>query len=196
MNSIPGDVSAIEGLPVPAHRDPEEYRNWLAEQQRRAAQDRPARSSHRDHLAPMYVPSSHRRGRRRFAILAVLLVLGLTLIPVGFFASDTLAGALGSSGETAGPASVDTASVAATGEASSDYIVPPAETVMTDHVTFGHLGDRYVVAAGDSLERIALELGTTVEELLSLNELDDANQLLVGMQLAIPASTQPTHTAN
>ncbi|MGD0764968.1 MAG: LysM peptidoglycan-binding domain-containing protein [Dehalococcoidia bacterium] len=53
--------------------------------------------------------------------------------------------------------------------------------------------DTYVVASGDSLSSIANKLGTTVEELMSLNGLDSTD-LAVGEALKIPQAGAPTAT--
>jgi beta-N-acetylhexosaminidase len=46
----------------------------------------------------------------------------------------------------------------------------------------------YVVKSGDTLMNIAREHTTTVETLLSLNQLKDANQIFVGQKLQVPAT--------
>ncbi|HSH21181.1 MAG TPA: LysM domain-containing protein [Candidatus Caenarcaniphilales bacterium] len=44
----------------------------------------------------------------------------------------------------------------------------------------------HVVAAGESVSRIALEYGVTVEEIIELNELRNPNVIVPGQQLLIP----------
>ncbi|MEE9278130.1 MAG: LysM domain-containing protein, partial [Dehalococcoidia bacterium] len=46
----------------------------------------------------------------------------------------------------------------------------------------------WTVQAGDTLEKIAAESGTTIEELAELNELENANEIVVGQVLLIPDS--------
>lgn len=53
--------------------------------------------------------------------------------------------------------------------------------------------DTYVVESGDSLYAIAEKLGTTVDELMSLNNLD-STELAVGQALKIPQSGTPAAT--
>jgi LysM repeat protein len=52
-------------------------------------------------------------------------------------------------------------------------------------------GVRYTVQTGDTLWDIARRSGTSVENLLKLNNLDNADQLTVGQQLAVPATPAP-----
>jgi LysM repeat protein len=55
-------------------------------------------------------------------------------------------------------------------------------------------GDTYVVKPGDTLMGIAEELGVSVEDLISLNDLADPSRLEVDQVLKVPprAGTQPT----
>ncbi len=47
----------------------------------------------------------------------------------------------------------------------------------------------YVVQEGDSLSIIADRFGTTVEELLALNEIEDQNLIFVGQVIDLPEGT-------
>lgn len=46
----------------------------------------------------------------------------------------------------------------------------------------------YVVTSGDTLSSIALRFDTTVDEIVELNDLDDADTLAIGDELRIPAT--------
>lgn len=72
--------------------------------------------------------------------------------------------------------------------------LPTQDTVATEAT----LADRaiptptpslYVVQTGDTLLAIATRFGTTVSEIVALNELTDPNQIRQGQQLLIPASS-------
>ncbi len=52
----------------------------------------------------------------------------------------------------------------------------------------------YIVQAGDNLSSIAIWAGTTVEEIMRLNKLDNPRWLSVGQQLAIPAPARKQGT--
>lgn len=52
----------------------------------------------------------------------------------------------------------------------------------------------YIVQPGDSLSSIALQFGVSVEELMTLNALDNPNALGVGQQLFIPLPLDETAT--
>lgn len=67
------------------------------------------------------------------------------------------------------------------------FAVLPEPTILSGGllVTEGG-GDTYVVKAGDTLEAIAAELGVTVEEITSLNDLADPSRLEVDQVLKIP----------
>jgi LysM repeat protein len=68
------------------------------------------------------------------------------------------------------------------------YAVLPEPTILSGGVpvTSGGGGDTYVVKAGDSLASIAAELGVSMEELISLNDLEDPSRLEVDQVLKIP----------
>ena len=53
----------------------------------------------------------------------------------------------------------------------------------------------YVVESGDTLGLIAANFGTTVDELMAVNGLSDANYLYVGQELVIPGAGVQTQTA-
>jgi LysM repeat protein len=76
--------------------------------------------------------------------------------------------------------------------------VDPRLNMDTERAAVGHLmaeklappepaTDTYLVKAGDTLDRIARELSTTREILVSLNKLKDPNRLAIGQPLRIPA---------
>jgi len=52
----------------------------------------------------------------------------------------------------------------------------------------------YVVQAGDTLLAIAARFGVTVEALMAANGLDDANYIVVGQELVIPAPVEEGDT--
>ena len=52
----------------------------------------------------------------------------------------------------------------------------------------------YIVKAGDTLSKIADEFQTTIDEIMTLNNLSDPNLLEIGQQLTIP-SLLPTQTS-
>ena len=52
----------------------------------------------------------------------------------------------------------------------------------------------YTVQAGDSLSAIASRFGTTVAELVSLNNISDPNLIYVGQVLKIPSSGNSSRT--
>lgn len=56
--------------------------------------------------------------------------------------------------------------------------------------------DNYTVEAGDTLGEIAARFGTTVEALVSLNGLTDADQIVVGQVLNLKAAAGTTPSAS
>lgn len=59
----------------------------------------------------------------------------------------------------------------------------------------------YIVKAGDTLGSLATQFGTTVEEIMAANNINDANTLQVGQALIIPSllvtpQASTTETAN
>jgi len=52
----------------------------------------------------------------------------------------------------------------------------------------------YFVQAGDSLGQIAQRFGVSVADILSVNNLDDPDRLLVGQQILIPTGPLPSNT--
>ena len=59
---------------------------------------------------------------------------------------------------------------------------PPAETALTTTA----VGSTYTIEAGDTLQTIADQYGTTVEELLVLNPGVDPTALQVGQTIQVP----------
>ncbi|MEB3100807.1 3D domain-containing protein [Ferviditalea candida] len=55
-----------------------------------------------------------------------------------------------------------------------------------------HPEQRYTVAAGDTLYRIAMNYGTTVDQLMSANGIDDPRLLQVGQILRLPSGKRET----
>ena len=108
------------------------------------------------------------------------LALALILLPVAL-----LAFACGGSG---GPATQsDTAKVPT---ATLPANLPDPLIVEGTPARPGSSKDTYVVQSGDSLYAIADKLGTTVDELMSLNNLD-STELAVGQALKIPQASAP-----
>jgi len=95
----------------------------------------------------------------------------------------------GGAGERASPAKIPTA---------TEFAVLPEPTILSGGVpvTQGGGGDTYVVKPGDTLMAIAAELGVSVEDILSLNDLSDPSRLEVDQVLKVPprggASPTPT----
>jgi LysM repeat protein len=50
---------------------------------------------------------------------------------------------------------------------------------------------QYIVQAGDTLEGLAAEFGTTVEEIMAANNLTDPDTIQVGQALVIPSLVNP-----
>lgn len=63
---------------------------------------------------------------------------------------------------------------------------PPAPPALVSSATGGGV---HVVASGDTLGGIAATYGTSVEELMALNGLDDPNYLYVGQEIILPGGT-------
>lgn len=68
--------------------------------------------------------------------------------------------------------------------------VPPTQTAHTPSTT-----TTYTVARGDTLYRVALKNNTSVQQLITLNNLRNPNIIYVGQNLIIPISTTPTETS-
>jgi LysM repeat protein len=85
----------------------------------------------------------------------------------------------GGAGERASPAKIPTA---------TEFAVLPEPTILSGGVpvTQGGGGDTYVVKSGDTLMAIAAELGVSVEQILSLNNLTDPSHLEVDQVLKVP----------
>jgi len=70
------------------------------------------------------------------------------------------------------------------------YIPPLPDEETTDEPSTGDLptgaGDVYVVQAGDTLSSIASRFGTTISELIRINELTNPDRLSLGQELIIP----------
>ena len=47
------------------------------------------------------------------------------------------------------------------------------------------MSDYYTVVKGDTLSKIAIAKGTTIDELVKLNQIENPNRLAVGQQLAL-----------
>jgi LysM repeat protein len=74
------------------------------------------------------------------------------------------------------PATTTTPNVATTVAATATTTVPPATTT----VAVTDVPESVTVEKGDSLSKIAKRYGTTVDALVRINELCDANQIFVG----------------
>jgi LysM repeat protein len=73
---------------------------------------------------------------------------------------------------------------------------PSARFTLTDMSTQACETVSYIVQANDTLEKIALEYGTSKETLMDYNSLN-SNTVFTGMELAIPlCKSTPSHTAN
>ena len=111
--------------------------------------------------------------------MALALTGGLLVVACG--------GGGGDSGGRADPRKIPTATA---------YAILPEPTFLAGGVpvTSGGGGDTYVVKAGDTLATIAAELGVPIEELISLNDLEDPSRLEVDQVLKVPprGGTQAT----
>jgi LysM repeat protein len=126
--------------------------------------------------------------RTFLALTALALVAGVVAVACGG----------GDSGDRPNARKIPTATA---------YAILPEPTILSGGVpvTGGGGGDTYVVKAGDSLASIAAELGVPMEELISLNNLEDPSRLEVDQVLKIPPrggasatpgpGTQPTQQA-
>ena len=113
----------------------------------------------------MAVPS-----KTLFALTALALVAGFLVVGCG---------GGGDSGDRPNSRKIPTATA---------YAILPEPTILSGGVpvTSGGGGDTYVVKAGDSLASIAADLGVPIEELISLNDLEDPSRLEVDQVLKIP----------
>jgi LysM repeat protein len=114
----------------------------------------------------------------------------LTVTTLGLAGALLVAACGGGGGSTGGrpnSAKIPTATAMA---------VLPEPTILSGGVpvTEGGGGDTYVVKPGDTLNAIAEELGVSVDDLISLNNLADPSRLEVDQVLKVPprAGTQPT----
>ena len=109
---------------------------------------------------------------RTFLILTALTLAGGLLVAA-------CGGGGGDSGGRPDPRKVPTA---------TGYAVLPEPTILAGGVpvTSGGGGDTYVVKAGDTLATIAADLGVAIEELISLNDLEDPSRLEVDQVLKVP----------
>ncbi|MFC4651762.1 LysM peptidoglycan-binding domain-containing protein [Lactococcus nasutitermitis] len=57
-------------------------------------------------------------------------------------------------------------------------------------------GDIYVVQSGDSLSAIAQKFGTTVSNLLSMNQLSNANSIHIGEKISVPSAASSETTTS
>jgi LysM repeat protein len=69
---------------------------------------------------------------------------------------------------------------------------PLPEPFIVDEVRSPSQGESYTVQAGDTLSSIADQLGSTVDEIIEANDIDDPRQLFVGQVLIIPGGAAPT----
>jgi polysaccharide biosynthesis protein PslG len=117
-----------------------------------------------------------------------LVLAGQTLrIPVSeSVVATATADAIRAQTGTPTPAPV-TATSAATTAATSAASGTPAPTIVG--------GSTYVVQAGDTLFRIAARNGTTVQQILALNNLRDPNSIIVGQRLQLPPANTAVPTA-
>lgn len=71
---------------------------------------------------------------------------------------------------------------------------PLPEPFIVDEVQSQPRGASYTVQAGDTISTIADQLGSTVEEIIEANDIDDPRQLFVGQVLIIPGGDAPADT--
>ena len=67
---------------------------------------------------------------------------------------------------------------------------PLPEPFIVDEVQPPTQGASYTVQAGDTLSSIADQLGSTVDEIIEANDIDDPRQLFVGQVLIIPGGAE------
>ena len=70
--------------------------------------------------------------------------------------------------------------------------VAVAATAAATHTPTAAAARKYTVAAGDTLSAIATKFDVTVEELMALNQLSNADFLALGQELLIPGSSATT----
>jgi LysM repeat protein len=103
--------------------------------------------------------------------------------PAAFLAAVTVAALLIRSGldgrESGVPAPATTVQAPATTTA------PAAGTTTGPATTAPAEGETYVIRSGDTLDKIALEFDTTVEQLLVLNPEVDPNSLQLGQSIRV-----------
>lgn len=68
---------------------------------------------------------------------------------------------------------------------------PLPEPLIVDEVRPQPQGASYTVQAGDTLSSIADQVGSTVDEIIEANGIDDPTQLFVGQVLIIPGGVAP-----
>ena len=71
---------------------------------------------------------------------------------------------------------------------------PLPEPFIVDEVQSQPRGASYTVQADDTISTIADQLGSTVEEIIEANDIDDPRQLFVGQVLIIPGGDAPADT--
>ena len=67
---------------------------------------------------------------------------------------------------------------------------PLPEPIIVDEVRPQPQGESYTVQAGDTLSVIAGQFGSTVDEIMEANDIDDPTQLFVGQVLIIPGGAE------
>jgi LysM repeat protein len=122
--------------------------------------------------------TSHTRKRSAFLVFNLMVVAGIALIMIYFSTRP------GSEGDST-TSETDTAQAAVTAEAPTEIRNPPTQTPTSDTTL------KYVVQQGDTLSAIAQDYGTAIEDIISLNGLENPNVLHIGQELIIPTSTSP-----
>ena len=131
---------------------------------------------------------------RRFAVSLTILALVATgcggsdddpvVVPTttaDIFAATTTAGVSGDSGGAATTTEAVYQAPTTTTVAVATTTAPPATTTEAPP----EVAESVTVEAGDSLSKIAKRFGTTVDTLVRINELCDANQIFVGQVILL-----------
>lgn len=169
-----GPVETSSGAPrrlIPAHRDPAEYLQYLAQLEEHRAQP----DGHDEHA------TSASRVAGRVWAGRLWKALGLAATATALVGAAILLADLSSR-----PGGLDAPVSALQGAAP---ILTPYEPVVTDRNTTTP-EQLHVVDRGETLTSIAARYGVSVRAIAALNGLEDTDAILAGQLLTIPAATE------
>ena len=172
MNTGMGSPVQADQIVIPAHRDPDEYRTWLQDQERTATRS----------LAEIDTvdASGVRRSRRRLATFVAGLLL-FVAVSFGAWFALTEPGDATSASPTGSPLRPP----------ATVGLTPPTAGLGAPTSPIAERQRVHEVQAGETLLGIAEAYGTTVDALMDLNQLVDPDRLLAGTSLRVP-QTNPT----